>query len=247
MSIHLVGGGSAAEHSLRVYGQFVAEAVQHARRDGRSTARIGVVQLYEDDVAAGRDKAAMFVDMLARLGYNQATALLLKEGDVLVEEQLEGLDGLLVSGGLTPAYLRAVFPVREQIRGMVDRGVPYLGFSAGASVAATQAIVGGWKLGGLVLCPEDNGEELDELTVARGLGLVDFAVDVHAAQWGNLTRTVMAVSGGGVERAVALDENTALIVAADGSYAVHGVGQAWWVDAAEGGVTVRTEQEADGS
>lgn len=246
MSIHLVGGGDPAEHSLRIYGPFVAEAVQFARADGRSRARIGVVLLHEDVVAAGEAKVAGWVDLLSRLGFNEATALLLKEGDVLAGPQLEGFDALVVAGGLTPAYLAAVLPVKSQIRSMVAAGAPYLGFSAGAAVASRRAIVGGWKMGGLVMCPEENGEELDELTVADGLGLVDFAVDVHAAQWGNLTRTVMAVASGGVEHAVALDEGTVLVVAPDGTHVVHGVGQAWWVDAAEGGAMVRTESEREG-
>jgi cyanophycinase len=244
MSIHLVGGGNPAEQSLRVYGLFVAEAVQRARRDGRSTARIGVVQLHENDAAAGAERADTFVDVLTRLGYNQPVTVLLPEGDTLIDRQIEGLDALLVAGGLTPAYLQAVSPLREQIHALVADGMPYLGFSAGAAVAARQAIIGGWKRGDLVMCPEENGEELDELTVADGLGLVDFAVDVHAAQWGNLSRTLIAVAAGEVEHAVALDESTVLIVDADGlSHAVQGVGQAWWVDPAEDGVTVRTERE----
>jgi cyanophycinase len=243
MSIHLVGGGSVGEQALRVYGMFVAEAVQRARQSGRPAARIGVVQLHEGDAAVGRERVAQFVDMLARLGYNEPVPVLLKEGDTLVDRQLEGLDALLVAGGLTPAYLTAVLPVQEQIRALVADGTPYLGFSAGAAVAARRAIVGGWKMGDLVMCPEENGEELDELTVADGLGLVDFAVDVHAVQWGNVTRTMMAVSSGAVERAVAVDESTVLVVAPDGSHTVNGVGQAWWVDPAPEGVTVRTERE----
>jgi cyanophycinase len=115
-------------------------------------------------------------------------------------------------------------------------------------VAARRAIIGGWKVGDLAFCHEDNGEELDELTIVDGLGLVDFSVDVHAAQWGNLARAITAVATGGVERAVALDESTVLIVdgsqgQGDASQEVRGAGQAWWVEPAEGGVAVRTARE----
>jgi cyanophycinase len=48
--------------------------------------------------------------------------------------------------------------------------------------------------------------------LGEGLGLVPFAVDVHAAQAGTLGRAVAAVVHGMVDRAVAVDENTALVL-----------------------------------
>lgn len=262
MSVHLVGGGRA-EHILRVYGPFAAEAMHRARAQGRSTARVGVVQLQEKDEAQENELFTQFADILAGLGHRDPVPILVRQGDVLAAGQLDGLDALLVSGGLTPAYLAAVMPVREEIRALVAGGAPYLGFSAGAAVAARRAIIGGWKVGDLAVCHEDNGEELDELTIVDGLGLVDFSVDVHAVQWGNLGRTITAVATGGVERAVALDESTVLVVDVSSedqgnvpqgpghgsqgpghaSTAVKGAGQAWWVEPADGGVTVRTVRE----
>jgi len=252
MSIHLVGGGRAVEHTLRIYGDFAAEAMHRARLAGRAEARVGVIQLHEGGPEEGRELFGQFADILTGLGPLESVPFLVRQGERLATGRLVGLDAVLVAGGLTPAYLRATAPVRDEIRSLVGAGAPYLGFSAGAAIAARRAIVGGWKVGDLAFCHEDNGEELDELTVEDGLGLVDFSVDVHAAQWGNLGRAVMAVTTGGAERAVALDESTVLIVpqpggdgtpAAAGGATVRGAGQAWWVEAGDGGVMVRTQRE----
>ena len=48
----------------------------------------------------------------------------------------------------------------------VAAGVPYLGFSAGAAIAAEAALVGGWRIGDVPVSPEEASEELDEITVA---------------------------------------------------------------------------------
>jgi cyanophycinase len=136
---------------------------------------------------------------------------------------LGGAAAVYVAGGHTPTYARL-------LRGLaLPEGVPYAGFSAGAAVAAAQAVVGGWRApdGGAV-CPEEAGEDLDGLTVEAGLGLVPFAVDVHAAQWGTLGRLVAAVDAGLAERGVAIDEGTCVHVRSD-EVAVVGLGGAWFV------------------
>ena len=93
-------------------------------------------------------------------------------------DDLDGAAGVFVGGGSTPGYQEAL----EGWRAPAD--LPFAGFSAGAAVAAARAIVGGWRLGGRDVCAEEAGEDLDELAVRDGLGLVPFAVDVHATQWG---------------------------------------------------------------
>ena len=45
------------------------------------------------------------------------------------------------------------------------------------------------------------GEDLDDVVPRPGLGLVGFAVDVHAAQWGTVGRLVHAVCAYRVESA----------------------------------------------
>ena len=114
------------------------------------------------------------------------------------------------------------------IRDWLDRDRPYLGFSAGSAIAADRAIVGGWLGDGRPICPEDSAEDLDDITVVAGLGLVPFAVDVHCAPWGTLPRAIWAVTHGLVTSAVCLDENTA-IVATDTYIEVIGGGYAYLV------------------
>jgi cyanophycinase len=84
--------------------------------------------------------------------------------------------------------------------------------------------VGGWRHDGVPVCDPDTAEDLDELTVRPGLGLIATTVEVHAAQWGTLNRLVTAVHRGLVPAGLAIDEDTLLAVA--GRHAtVHGRGQ----------------------
>ncbi|HWJ07794.1 MAG TPA: hypothetical protein VNS46_00365 [Nocardioides sp.] len=159
--------------------------------------------------------------------------VVLSPGRPLRAEDLEGASGVFVAGGLTPLYAELVVPQRERLAAL-----PYAGFSAGAAIAADRALVGGWRLDGRPVCSEDAGEDLDELTVVPGLGRVPFAVDVHAAQWGTLSRAVAAVAAGRVPAARAIDEHTAVVVR-DGAVEVTGVGQALEVVPTGDGVGVR--------
>jgi cyanophycinase len=138
------------------------------------------------------------------------------------DEDVAGAAGIYVAGGLTPLYA-------ELLRGWTPPGgwaaYAYAGYSAGAAIAARRAVVGGWRAaGGGAVCPDEAGEGLDDVTVVDGLGLVPFAVDVHAAQWGTLGRLVHAVEAGLVAEGWALDEGALLV---DG--AVFGPGAAWRV------------------
>jgi cyanophycinase len=244
MSIHLVGGGRRPEHAERVYAPFVSEVAAHATSAGREAAEVAVLVVFApDDESAGRDGFGYFAALLEALGPVRCRPLLLAEGAQLTADQLGGIDGLLVAGGLTPAYHHALVPVAAGVATLVRTGLPYLGFSAGAAVAARRAIIGGWRIGELAVCAADNAEDLDQLTVVDGLGLTELAVDVHAAQWGNLSRLVMAVDSGAVDHGVAIDEDTVL-VAGERGVTVRGAGQAWWATTGTAGVTVKVIRDA---
>jgi cyanophycinase len=154
----------------------------------------------------------------------------------LSSDDLAGVAGVYVAGGLTPGYqeaLRAGAPLPD---------VPYAGFSAGAAVAGERALVGGWRArigdAEVVVCDDGAGEDLDLVEVRDGLGLVPVLADVHAAQWGTLGRLVHAVLAERRE-GWAIDEGTALELRAGEPVAVHGVGAATRVRPAQDGVTVR--------
>jgi len=170
---------------------------------------------------------------IGAVGAARSVPVLIRPGDTLDVAALGDADAVFVGGGLTPAYADAIAPVAAELRAWLD-GRVYAGFSAGAAIAASPALVGGWRSRGVEICAEESSEDLDEVTVREGLGLVPGAVEVHAAQWGNLTRLMAAVRDGRVPHGIALDENTA--VAVDGDTAtVLGRGYAHRVTA---GVTV---------
>jgi cyanophycinase len=149
------------------------------------------------------------------------------DGRPLTAGDTAGAAGVYVAGGLIPRY-RALL-VDDAEPGWLPTEVPYAGFSAGCAVAAERAIVGGWRHAGVEVCPQDAGEDVDELTTGAGLGVVPFALDVHATQWGTLGRLLHAVQAGLVPEGWAVDEHTCLEVSPGGGTSVHGWGTAYRV------------------
>ncbi|WP_371669476.1 Type 1 glutamine amidotransferase-like domain-containing protein [Streptomyces sp. NBC_00289] len=240
----LIGGGWDPAAAAAVYGPFL--------RAAGDAPRIGCVVVDEGDGAEqfARYEAVLrvvdadcaAVPLLVPLGKELGEQVDVEAVSYDVEAVSYDVDGVLVCGGLTPAY-------QEALRGglprlLAARGIPYAGFSAGAAVAAERALVGGWLSDGVAVCPEDAAEDLEEVEVRAGLGLVPFAVDVHAAQWGTLPRLITAVARDALPHGVAIDENTVLDVDADGGLArVFGHGRAHSVrpaPGADGGVLVRS-------
>lgn len=231
--VFLVGGGwDERAHSL-TYGPFVAAAGQSG------AARIACVihDIPERDMAYARAAAA-----LERVGASDTFAVFVSQERPLRLADLQGATGVLVGGGLTPAYHDAIVPASaEWLPWLRDNAIPYAGFSAGAMIAPERAIIGGWKLRhngqDLVICSEDVSEEEEHLDIRPGLGLVPFAVDVHASQYGTPTRLMHAVRAGLVAEGWAIDEETMLEVT--GSTAqVHGLGSAYQVRSGEDSLQV---------
>ncbi|MDH6237603.1 Type 1 glutamine amidotransferase-like domain-containing protein [Cryobacterium sp. CG_9.6] len=236
MSVHLVGGGRAAEHDVSVYGPFFLEATARAAAAGRTEPRIAIVTVGAGDAA---EHAASLTAALVASGPFEPHITALEPNGLTTNMSVADVDGIVIGGGATPAYLRAVLPIAGEIRRQVSAGIPYLGFSAGAMIAAERAIVGGWRIGGVEVSPQSAAENLDEITIDQGIGLLDVSVDVHAAQWGTLSRLIAATEAGLIEGGLAIDENTALSVG-EGALSVAGAGSVWRVSQADGGVLVST-------
>ncbi|GAB3408441.1 hypothetical protein GCM10027515_25760 [Schumannella luteola] len=238
MSIHLVGGGWRDAGDPEVYGRFIAEASVRAAGSSRMVPRIGVVVIAEEDADAG-ELRRRYRAALEAVAPCDPVVTVVAEGEQIASSVLSDIDALFVGGGLTPAYHHALEPLYDEVRLLVADGLPYLGFSAGAMIAAEHALIGGWQIDGIVVCPSDTAEDLEEVTVVSGLGLVDLAIDVHAAQWGTLSRLVAATQAGLVPGGVAIDEGTVLIVG-DESLAVGGTGNVWQIVETDDGVAVAT-------
>jgi cyanophycinase len=234
VSITLVGGGWGGDP--RVWRPFVAAAT--AQAEG-ALPRVAVVAVRDGDE---REHADRLVAAIRAAGPIDPVPVALPEGVALDPALLgDDLDGLVVGGGLTPAYRTALAGAADRIRSLVADGTPYAGFSAGSAIAPSRAVVGGWLApSGHPVVDEEVAEDLEALAVQDGLGLVPFGVDVHAAQWGTLARLLVAVELGLVPRGVAIDEDTAVVVTDAGTEVV-GRGSAWWVDPGASGVQVRRE------
>ncbi len=236
MSVHLVGGGWTPENDAAVFGPFLAEATARATASGRTEPRIAIIAVRDGD---GDEHSAKLSTALAAAGSFEPVRTTLAHGAPTELTAVADVDGILIGGGLTPAYLDAVLPIAGEIRRQVAGGIPYLGFSAGAAIAAERALIGGWRIGGVEVSPEDGSEDLDEVTIEQGIGLLDVTVDVHAAQWGNLSRLIAATEAGLIEGGLAIDESTALIVG-EGALNVVGAGSVWRVSQSDAGVLVGT-------
>lgn len=261
--VFLIGGGWDGRVADVVHGPFLRAAA--ARPAGGSGAgsgsgsrpgpRILCVVLDEGD-GDGDKQFARYDVALRKAGDCTPVPLLVPIGERFdVGAVPEDVDGVLVCGGLTPAYQEAFAgesgrlssPLSSPLSSLLaERGVPYAGFSAGAAVAARDAVVGGWLVDGVAVCPADAAEDLEEVEVRPGLGLVPFGVDVHAGQWGTLGRLAAAVAGGRLAHGVAIDENTLVEIGGGGrggggSARVAGLGRAHCVRPAPGGgVVVRS-------
>jgi cyanophycinase len=238
-TVHLVGGGRDEDAVVSLFARFVEDAAAVGHVEGTLPSIHALLVLEEDD----DETVERFRSALSRAGADVSVHAI-DEGATFDAAALEGADGIFVGGGLTPAYHAAFAKIAPLVRERVAAGTPYLGFSAGAAIAAERAVIGGYMIDGVVVCDEDAGEELDDVTVVASLGLVPFSVDVHAAQWGTLSRLVAAANAGLVGDGFAIDEHTAVEWRGDGeapTASVHGRGAAWHMtrgDAGAGAVTV---------
>jgi len=237
VSIHLVGGGPFAASDAAA--PFLAEATARSAAVGRTVPRIGLLSVAPASAGSVSPSTADIAEVLG--GARQAEVLVteIAPGEVFSTTVLSDVDALVIGGGVTPHYLDAVAPLVDQIRLLVSDGLPYLGYSAGAMIASDRALIGGWRIGGVEICPEDASEGLDEVELREGLGLVDLTIDVHAVQAGTLARLIASAEAEFVTAGIAIDEDTTLVVG-EGALEVRGTGSVWRVVAGEESVAVAT-------
>lgn len=237
--VFLIGGGWLAESFPQTYGHFLQTATKNGRR------RIAIIVAAEP-VSDAQEQFSRFFKAFESIGLDSAEAfgLVVSAENPLTGEHLAVIKptGIFVCGGLTPAYHDALCAEKSWRTYLFENKIPYCGFSAGASVAAEKAIIGGWRreIAGqtLEIVNENAGEDLYLLTVRNGLGLVPFAVDVHATQWGTLTRLLHTIEADLAQEGWAIDENTMLEF--DGKdIRIFGVGNAYNIKRENRGLEIR--------
>src|SRR4051794_36707273 len=162
MHIFLIGGGRGPGGVRASHARFAAAA------------QGGPVVAYVLDEGEGID-VARWEGQLISAGARTVRLVAIDARRPADPADLDGAGGVYVAGGLTPTY-HAVLVAGgtawlERAR---ELRLPYAGYSAGASIAAESAVVGGWRarLGERVVqvCEEDAGEGLDLVEAVPGLG-----------------------------------------------------------------------------
>ena len=157
-------------------------------------------------------------------------------------ESLAGLDGVIVGGGHTPSYLAGLAPRRDELARLVRGDVPYIGYSAGASVTSRHALIGGWQVNGRAVGAQQWAEGLDEVSVVDGLGMITPTIGTHADVALNDGLLTGIVEAGLTRTAVGIDEDTCLVVdPVTGRTAHYGVGRIRWFSREDDAVIVTTQ------
>jgi len=241
----LHGGGEHPQTDQRTFSEMVRAA--RADQDGR----IALI-LAAESMADMETWCSTYVGDFVRAGAQPANMVscFLMRHKPLTREMIEAVapQGIFVCGGETPLYQEVLCADSGWTNYLYESRAVYGGTSAGAAVASTQAIVGGWRVNRSGMARQMNyqgaGENLDLLTVRNGLGLVPFSIDVHASQWGTLSRLIHAVDTGAVERGCAIDENTLIRVEGNKS-SVLGVGHVYHVTRDGGGIRLKIYKDGD--
>ncbi len=231
--VFLIGGGWRAETFPQTYGRFLHAAAQNGKR------RIAIIVAEEPD-ADSREHFLRFRGAFESIGLKikDTSEIIVSAENPLTTEELKQIrpTGIFVCGGLTPAYHGALCRDKSWLDYLFENKIPYCGFSAGASVAAKNAIIGGWQRTiddkTVEIADENAGEDLDFLDVRNGLDLVSFAVDAHATQWGTLSRLVHTIYAKFADEGFAIDENTMLEISRNEIF-IHGAGNVYRVRRSE--------------
>lgn len=211
--IYLHGGGDSEQWRQETFGRFAASSMEN------DVVKLALV-IAEENESAARESWQAYSNIFTAVGVpiEKLYPIYVSPQSPLTHEMVAQAapSGIFVCGGVTPFYHQAVCTDLSWLDYLRESAIPFGGTSAGAAIAAQAAILGGWQATRQERSREilfiGAGEGLDLLTVRRGLGLVPFAVDVHASQLGTLTRLIHTVELGLVPEGWAIDENTMLVI-----------------------------------
>jgi cyanophycinase len=238
----LIGGGWTEAAFPLTYGRFLSAA------SGKGELNVAVV-LTREHGSEPAEQFQRFAGVLTSAGalQYQLTPMYVSPDQPLTAETLTELrpTGVFVGGGWTPGYYGSLCRDTEWVQVFDEKQLPYCGFSAGAAIAAAQAIVGGWQRllpgGPIAVTVSDAAEDLEILDVRPGLGLVPFSLDVHATQWGTLPRMIHSIDAGLTAEGWAIDEDT-MLEWTPGVARIHGLGNAYHVNSSRGTIEIEIHQ-----
>ncbi|WP_143317456.1 cyanophycinase [Clostridium sp. HBUAS56017] len=128
-------------------------------------------------------------------------------------------------------------PVYDALKEAGKKGKYIVGTSAGASVMSDTMVVEG---------VEEEAPRKCALKMSPGIGFIEnVIIDQHFAQRGRIGRLLTGVAQNPQVLGVGIDENTAIIVNADGIAEVAGVGAVYFVDGSQISYTNVSEQHSD--
>jgi cyanophycinase len=209
--IFLHGGGDNPDKRLDTFGRFI----QAATINSSCNLALVIAEATESQARASFDAYSEIFISLPSTAI-QIHPVFVSATQPLHRTQLEHIQpsGVFVCGGSTPLYHQSLCLDMTWMAYLLAAKIPYGGTSAGTAIAARRAILGGWQATRngetRALLFQGASEGLDPITVRDGLGLVSFAIDVHASQMGTLSRLLHAVELGLVTEGWAIDENTVL-------------------------------------
>lgn len=119
----------------------------------------------------------------------------------IVQSILRTCAGIIIGGGDTKAYVDFIVhtPIGAEIRMQYAKGIPVIGFSAGALIC----------LGDCVISAKDNREK--KIMYRQGLSLLDdIVVSVHFSQWNEAEHLREAVNNISPQRNYGIDETACI-------------------------------------
>jgi cyanophycinase len=219
-----IGGGEERQPGGEILERFVALA-------GGKKARIAVVPTASE---TPEESGGRYVDLFTTMGATGADWLRVeRRGDASTDAalgQLAEATGIFVTGG-DQARLIALLTgtrVMECIRAWNAAGVVVAGTSAGASIVAGHALVGGTGVGG---ASSDAAARKGMVELSAGWGLLqDLIIDQHFSQRGRLGRLLAAFAANPGLVGIGLDEDTAALIDREGTLETLGSGMVTIVD-----------------
>ncbi|MPQ43010.1 cyanophycinase [Clostridium tarantellae] len=182
-------------------------------------------------------------DIFTKLGVNQIKELHVKDREHCYNEKniklVKEAAVIFFTGGdqLRITSILGGTPIYQEMIEACKRKCVFVGTSAGASVMSDTMIVGGGN---------DESPRKCTLKMAPGLGLIEnIIIDQHFAQRGRIGRLLSVISQNPSVLGIGIDEDTAIVVEANGMLTVIGTGAVYIIDGREITYTNVSEQYED--